>query len=711
MADQRSSSGAFSAAEMAELLGVYIDETGEQCEQLVQALLALESNPADASRIAVAFRMVHSIKGSAAMLGFDRVTAVAHHLESHFEKLRSGTFALDRQTIQVSLACVDYFRACNERLRAGEPLDNGGALIDSVKALAPQAAADSAWPAAKPAPSASTAESRPTPELRAEPPQSGERDRVVRVRLAAGLAMPDVKIQLVVKRLSGLGTLLGTEPPMADFAARPDLRLIDVFLRTAADGARLVIAGDADGVDCVELDPTTPAEPASLVGEAPHATAPPVSEPSSLVVSGPVAAAAEPAATVVETMRVGVDRLDVLVDLAGELVVNRARFAQLVADMAPLFRKTAGQTAEWQEGQRRYGELVESVDQLTRVVDSLQRGVLGTRMVPIGPLFGRFRRSVRDIAHELGKQVTLELVGEQTELDKRMIDELGDPLVHLVRNAVDHGIEPAEVRVARGKPGVAILRLEASHRGNEVVIAIVDDGGGIDVGRIRERAVARGLVTAERAATLSPRELVDFIWQPGFSTAQAVSNISGRGVGMDIVRTKIEALNGSIDVDSVAGVGTTFTIRLPLTLAISRCMLFRLAETAFAIPVEHVREIVTVSPERILTVAGRLVCDIRGEFLPLVEMRDVFAWPGGRPPEEPRRAVLVIRAGGRAACVGVPVLLGTRDLVVKPLDENFRRVRGLGGASVLGDGEVCLLIDASTMIDMATRSRPGEEQR
>jgi two-component system chemotaxis sensor kinase CheA len=695
MTADRSSSTEFSAAEMAELMAVYIDETGEQCDQLVAALLALEADPADARQIGIAFRMVHSIKGSAAMLGIDRVTTVAHHLESHFEKLRSGAVRLDHDTIQVALACVDYFRACNERLRVGDRLEGNGDLIDAVRGLA-------------------TAPSRPA-----------GRERLIRLRLAAGLELPDLKAELVLKRLAPHGTVVRTTPAVADLTARLTAQVLDVVVLAHADGAALVIAADVEGVDSVELDPPPTASEADPSPTVPTAQTPtPAPPPSPVITPEPVApiapalaeeaplagaAAAVPATTsesaATETMRVGVDRLDRLLDLAGELVVQRARFAQLVADLAPVIRQASLGSPE---GQRTYGELVESVDHLARIVDNVQRGVLGTRMVPIGPLFGRFRRSVRDIAGELGKSVGLELVGEQTEIDKRMVDELGDPLVHLIRNAIDHGIEPSAVRAARGKPATATLRLEASHRGNEIEIAISDDGGGIDLERVRERAVSRGLVAADRAAALPPRELMEFIWQPGFSTAAAVSTISGRGVGMDIVRTKIEGLSGSVTVDSTPGVGTTFTIRLPLTLAISRCLLFRRGGTIFAIPVEHIREIVTVDEERVVSVAGRRVCHIRGEVLRLVDLREVFRWSADSFAAEPAAAVLVLRSGGRAVAVGVPAVLGTRDLVVKPLDENFRRIRGLGGASVLGDGEVCLLMDVAAMIDLATSDAASE---
>jgi len=735
----------FPADDLAEFLGMYIDETGEQCEMLVQALLALESDPHHAGRLAESFRLIHSIKGAAALLGLDKITALAHHLESHFERLRSGALLIDGPTIEVALRCIDYFRDCNERLRSGQPLESSNDLTETVKRLGHTNSTT------LPKPNANTEPSLPAPPVAAPPAASppagieavptasalpepgpglsptGERLRRLRVRFAAGLPMADIKAELVLTRLGTIGKVIEVVPPQSEFASRAELRRVDLVLRTAADSAAIMIAADVDGVERIELDVEPPAE-----------------QPAAAPTDGTAA---------VETMRVGVDRLDVLLNLAGELIVSRARFVQLVADMAPLFRKASvgGRSGDavyslreavdailqstngpveravatcnaqlekieeqgrlWDEGHRRYAELVESVDQLTRVADSLQRGVLSTRMVPVGPLFNRFKRSVRDIAGELGKSVTLELTGEKTELDKRMIDELGDPLVHLVRNAIDHGIEPADVRLRRGKPETATVRLSAAHRGNSVLITISDDGGGIDVDRIRDRAVSRGLIAADQAAALSPKELIAFIWKPGFSTAAAVSNISGRGVGMDIVRTKIESLNGSIDVESTPGKGSAFVIRLPLTLAIARCMLFRMEQAVFAAPVENVREIISVAEEKILSLGGRRVCDIRGEFLPLVNMDQVFTWSGGHVADAEPAAVLVLHAGSRAIAAGVSSLLGTQDLVVKSLDDNFQRIRGLGGASILGDGEVCLMLDVSAVIDMTMRARSAVEIR
>jgi two-component system chemotaxis sensor kinase CheA len=360
------------------------------------------------------------------------------------------------------------------------------------------------------------------------------------------------------------------------------------------------------------------------------------------------------------------------------------------------------QTREWDQCRRTFGELVATVDQLTRVSQSLQRGVLSTRMVPVGPLLSRFKRSVRDIANELGKKVSLELVGEKTELDKRMIDEIGDPLNHLIRNAIDHGIEPGDVRIRRGKPEVATVRLSASHRGNNVFITVEDDGAGIDVERVREIAVARGLVTEEQAARLEEHDVIELIWQPGFSTAATVSDISGRGVGMDIVRTKIRALNGSIDVASARGAGTTFTIRLPLTLTITHCMLFQTPQAVFAAPIENVREIVRLADHQIVVANGRQFADVRGDFLPLIGIGDLFDWQGGTHGVETPDNVVILHADGQAFGLRVNMLLGGQDIVVKPLDENYTHIRGLGGASVLGDGSVCLLLDVATCVGLAS---------
>ena len=749
------------ADEMAEYLRLYLDETEEQLDALVQSLLELEADPADSRQIDEAFRLLHSIKGSSALLGLDRITALTHHVESHFVQIRSGRRTLDAETMGVVLRCIDFLRACNGQLRAGEPLGSDVELLEQVRALerggeAPAAAVRPA--AAGPAP---TAERPAAPA--ADVVEGGRRWRVEILFLPA-LPLVELKAELVLARLAAVGQVLASSPPRERLAETVDLTRIVVVIDTVAEPGALEAAASADGVDRVTVllesaavESATP-QPISgdrsggtVVDVAPHTpeAAPAAGRPDADTARRDAAAATPPS----ETLRIDVDRLDVLLNLAGELLVNRARIAELLAAMGPLFRKSghAGrsalvaeslrgiiqeldgadgvdpaaasaeladavellrqQTDTWNAGRRTFSDLLAAVDQLTRVTKSLQHGVLSTRMVPVGPLFSRFRRSVRDIAGELGKQVTLEVSGDKTEIDKRMIDELGDPLNHLIRNSIDHGIEPADVRRRLGKPETARVRLSAAHRGNSVIITVADDGGGIDVDRIRRKAVERGLVTADKAAALDDADAINLIWEPGFSTKESVSAVSGRGVGMDIVRTKVRQLSGSIEVSSVRGVGTTFTISLPLTLAITRCMLFQVPQAVFAAPIESMREIVRLADHRVVAVNGRELCDIRGEFLPLVGIDDLFRWSGaGRPAGRQGTGgdnVVVLRANARGFGLRVDSLLGGQDLVVKPLDENYEHVRGLGGASILGDGSVCLLLDVATCIDLAMPQKAG----
>jgi two-component system chemotaxis sensor kinase CheA len=522
-------------------------------------------------------------------------------------------------------------------------------------------------------------------------------------------------------------------------ACRPD-GVADVLIESVS-GSTKAAAWSAPRADQVGSDVVAGEAEAAAIVEGPGDT------DAGLPVAQATTDRGRASTGLVETVRVDVDRLDVLLNLTGELVVNRARLSQLAGDMAPAFGKTtlAGRTQSvidalgelrdqadsvaagaiadvlsqieslhqqarlWDEGRQRFAELTAAIDQLTRVSNSLQRGVLNTRMVPVGPLFNRFRRTVRDIALELGKRVHLELVGEKTELDKRMIDEIGDPLNHLVRNCIDHGIEPVDVRLRHGKPEVATVRLSAAHRGNSVFITVEDDGGGIDTTRIGQIAVDRGLLAADTVETLADRDLIELIWQPGFSTARAVSDISGRGVGMDIVRTKIAALNGSIEVESTRGVGTRFTIRLPLTLTITRCMLFRLPQGVVAVPIENVREIVSIAGHATVRVNGCEVCDIRGQMLPVVTADDLFSWSGepagGTGPAD---TVVILTANRQSLGLRVDALLGGQDIVVKALDEQFAHVRGLGGASILGDGSVCLLLDVANCLDTIQRAAVGD---
>tara|TARA_Y100000766_G_scaffold43243_1_gene33235 strand:+ start:4786 stop:7125 length:2340 start_codon:yes stop_codon:yes gene_type:complete len=755
------------ADEMSDYVRLYLDETNEQLDSLVEIFLELENQPPTPEELNEAFRLIHSIKGSSALLGLDRITSLTHHLETHFERLRSGKQELNTPTIDIVLRCIDFLRESNQHLQDGEPLSTAGDLLDQVKSLGQSTSASDAPKTQQPdRPQQANAEIEKASPAHEQPPihadqKSEESWWSITISVEAGTSSSADAVSIVSQNLAALGELMDSQPPQASLGTAQNLTEIALVLKTFAPEAEIIQtieAGSFTDFSVTEVPPDTTIAPAE-----PRTSGVPSQETqgsnkqrvqSDLQHTVTEKAAQEPTKppALAKTVRVDVDRLDVLLNLTGELVVNRARLTQLAENVAPAFHKlglsahttnllesfrkltarfaeqygekahlelqdlneqidTVGnQLQDWEHNRQSFAELSTAIDQLTRVSNSLQRGVLNTRMVPVGPLFNRFKRSIRDITQELGKQVHLELEGEKTELDKRMIDEIGDPLNHLIRNCVDHGIESADIRIQNEKPEIATVSLAASHRGNNVFITVQDDGSGIDINRVKQTAVARGIIPQSSAAKLTDDEAAELIFQPGFSTATEISDISGRGVGMDIVRTKIAQLNGTVEVSSKQGVGTKFIIRLPLTLTITRCMLFRLSHGVLAVPIENVREIVSVSGYQSTTANGRQMCDVRGEFLPLVSIDDLFDFhaltggdgkPSTKQTLSPEKHVVILHAANKSLGLRVDGLLGGQDIVVKSLDENFTHIKGLGGASILGDGSVCLLLDAATCIELA----------
>ena len=755
------------ADEMSDYVRLYLDETNEQLDSLVEIFLELENQAPTPEELNEAFRLIHSIKGSSALLGLDRITSLTHHLETHFERLRSGKQELNTPTIDIVLRCIDFLRESNQHLQDGEPLSTAGDLLDQVKSLGQSTSASDAPKTQQPdRPQQANAEIEKASSAYEQPPIHADQKPEeswwsITISVEAGDSSSADAVSKVSQSLAALGELMDSQPPQASLGSTHNLTQVALVLKTFAPEAEIIQtieAGSFTDFSVTEVPSDTTIAPAE-----PQTSGVPSRETQGsnkqrvqpdLQHTVTEKAAQEPAKppALAKTVRVDVDRLDVLLNLTGELVVNRARLTQLAENVAPAFHKlglsahttnllesfrkltarlaeqygekahlelqdlneqidTVGnQLQDWEHNRQSFAELSTAIDQLTRVSNSLQRGVLNTRMVPVGPLFNRFKRSIRDITQELGKQVHLQLEGEKTELDKRMIDEIGDPLNHLIRNCVDHGIESADIRIQNEKPEIATVSLAASHRGNNVFITVQDDGSGIDINRVKQTAVARGIIPQSSAAKLTDDEAAELIFQPGFSTATEISDISGRGVGMDIVRTKIAQLNGTVEVSSKQGVGTKFIIRLPLTLTITRCMLFRLSHGVLAVPIENVREIVSVSGYQSTTANGRQMCDVRGEFLPLVSIDDLFDFhaltggdgkPSTKQTLSPEKHVVILHAANKSLGLRVDGLLGGQDIVVKSLDENFTHIKGLGGASILGDGSVCLLLDAATCIELA----------
>lgn len=790
---------------MSEYLQAYLDESDEELETLVQSLLTLEENPREVHAMNEAFRMLHSLKGSSGMMGFEGIAGLAHHLETRFDQFRSGGAVLNRATMDVMLKCVDFFKTFITQLRDGNTIDQNGAILikqlESLQQTQPNDPGQSPQPGeAKPAGLISMG--------------GGYR---VRITFRKGLQLADLKAKLIIARLSNIGDIVASDPPVDSIESIDDLPQFVVVVATDEPPAEVIAIANVDGVESVEIDSQGDNAEAD-VAVSPEVTASPVADteqtiewnrdaaPSSAVkpreqvdtpkqpvtvssgeghdqkcsteISNTVTPIASPMAEnveipppsigneasrqrVAETVRVDIDRLDRLMNLTGELVVTNARFNQITNQISPALRRSRGvgrmsdlteklreglreirrigdeqselngwsrildeldddieslqeDSELWDEGRRHFSQIAEAVDQLTRVSDSLQRGVLDTRMVPVGPLFSRFKRVIRDLSNERQKNVELVIRGEKTELDKRMIDELGDPLLHLIRNSIDHGLESAEVRRQSGKPDNGVIVLDASHSGNNVFVTVRDDGAGIDVEKVRTRLVERELATHDMASAMSDEQVVNHIWHPGFSTAEHVTDISGRGVGMDIVKSRIAELNGSIDVSTSAGKGTTFSLRLPLTLAIIRSLMVRFRESFFTIPIDDVQEIVSVPAGRIYTVHGHRTIDVRGEYVPLTTMDRVFEWhdidytydaasspdPGQSISAKSDAYVVILHSRGKTLGLCVDELLGGADIVIKSFTDNFVSIRGLSGASIMGDGAVCLMLDTDAVIEM-----------
>jgi two-component system chemotaxis sensor kinase CheA len=815
-----------SGFDLSELLPFYLDETDEHIAALNAALLRLEQDQTDAPALAEAFRMFHSIKGASVVMGFAPVNRLTHNLESLFDQFRVKKRTLDRTVLDLTFRCLDELRDYHRDLRAEgqSAVDLSGLTTQVIAALEPgpspaQAAAAAPAPTPPlshdlPSPPAAIADEPATVEapIPVELPSAsaeileGPEQISVTVVFEPNLPLPDMKARLVLNRLAARGRVLATHPPAEQLDELESLPEFTVFLAADGDPEEFRALADVDGVGRIRIEqraskaisspsskpvpaesPSPPFAQAAPVPLAVHEVAnepalAPLSVSTAPAFQGP-AAAAHPApssggprkAKVAETIRVESDRLDSLMNLAGELVINKARFVDIARGLEELFRgsnaqalttdteerlesisrgldglfgvKTGPSSAEssldrWaghvrrlrdnfreiqdelarlREGREQLKALAEAIHSLGRVTDGLQKGVLDTRMVPIGPLFERFRRVIRDLSLSSGKEVLLQISGEKTELDKRMIDELSDPLIHMVRNSVDHGLEPPDIREAAGKRRSGTVALQASHRGNSVVITVSDDGRGIDCERIRRKIIAKGLVSTAEANILTDRELVTYIWHPGLSTAETITEISGRGVGMDIVKNRIENLSGSVDVRTTPGQGTTFTIRLPLTLAIMSSLLVRIFEEIYAIPLDHIDEIVEVRPRQIFRVQGRPTIEIRKKIVALVSLGDMFRWGGKDHPAIARREhnqngptsgngneveklrVVIVQNGETTIGLLVDQLIGMQEIVLKSLEKNFRAISGLSGASILGDGRVSLILDVDGLISIAAR--------
>lgn len=765
----------------AKYLAIFIDETELSLDSLSETLVGIEQIERQQA-IEDLLITSHRIKGSAASVGLHRPAKLAHLMEDMLQERRETNGHITTEMADAMLHCTDALRAYVAGLKVGSPTSERFSELADKLLSAHRNAYEPESVATNPSPSAADDLGSPAPSAMEVLHDLAQRHAtqspllVGRVRFVTGLALAGLKTRLIYEKLCHLGEILECTPPMEGCDELETLTELTFALTTsatiAAVKARIFVAGVAElevfEGPSLHSAPAT-AQPAAVASPAIVLSPPPAAAP--LAVESPLQPETEVSEAVTaktkslgdltnkpnETLRVDIERLDQLMNLAGQLVISKARFAQIgeglketmagkqtpqiLNQVTNLSRKLLDETDRVQrEGKSlnelesvrsharrlhaglevlqrelsrlpqqrgRVNELFEAVHQLDRVADGIQKSVMDTRMVPIGPLFGRFKRVVRDITRLNGKDVALVIHGEKTELDKRMIDELGDPLIHMVRNAADHGIESPEARVAAGKPAQGTLTLNAFHRGNSIIIQVSDDGKGLDKDRILAKAVEKQILTAADAEKMTPQQAYQLIWEPGFSTAERITEISGRGMGMDIVRSKIEEISGTVEVDSQPGQGTTFTIRLPLTLAILPSLMVEVCGDVFALPVESIVEIVSVPQESLKTVHGIKTAVIRGRVVSMVDLSELFTWngPASESPQGDDSETTLVVLGQEGAEMGLKVdtLLGEEDVVIKSMAENYRNVPGIAGASILGDGSVSLILDVAALISMSTR--------
>ena len=639
--------------EFQEILQDFLVESFELVEKLDEDLVELESNPEDLELLNGIFRVAHTVKGASSFLNFDVLTHLTHHMEDVLNKARHGDLVITPDIMDVILESIDLMKALLETIRdtsADEGIDVSAcvARLDKISnGEAPSAAVE---PEVEDVVEETPAEEEELDYDNMDPDEiEAEIERLLAQRQAEDKAKREAKI-----------------------AAGEDVPTVPE-------------------VEEEQIEDKSEAEKKEEKPAAKKAPAPVKKEQKSTNKESAKAAAPtkRTPAAVEQTIRVDVKRLDHLMNLIGELVLAKNRLMKINEDVEERY-----------EGEEFLEELTQVVSIVSLVTTDLQIAVMKTRMLPIGKVFNKFPRMIRDLSRELNKKIELVLAGEDTELDKSLVEEIGDPLVHIIRNSCDHGIETPEERVAKGKPEGGTISLKAYNEGNQIVIQIDDDGKGLDPQMLKEKSFEKGLISEKELETMSDKEAYTLIFRPGFSTAAAVTSVSGRGVGMDVVKTNIEKLNGMIDIDSEVGVGTTIKLKIPLTLAIIQALLVGVQEEHYAIPLASVLETVRISKDEIYTVEGKSVMRLRDDVLSLVHIGDIFEVERILDASE-HAYVVVLGLGTSKLGLIVDTLVGQEEIVIKSLGDYLKGIEGIAGATIRGDGGVTLIVDVVALMSMA----------
>ncbi|PUD61154.1 hybrid sensor histidine kinase/response regulator [Helicobacter pylori] len=654
--------------DLQEIMEDFLIEAFEMNEQLDQDLVELEHNPEDLDLLNRIFRVAHTIKGSSSFLNLNILTHLTHNMEDVLNRARKGEIKITPDIMDVVLRSIDLMKTLLVTIRdTGSDTNNGkeNEIEEAVKQL--QAITSQNLEGAK-----ETSGTKETPQKEAKEENKEE----------AKEENKENKAKAPTAENPASDNPLADEPDLdyANMSAEEVEAEIERLLnkRQEADKERRAQKKQEAKQEVAPTKETPKTETQKAPKTETKAKAKADTEENKA-----------PSIGVEQTVRVDVRRLDHLMNLIGELVLGKNRLIRIYSDVEERY-----------DGEKFLEELNQVVSSISAVTTDLQLAVMKTRMQPVGKVFNKFPRMVRDLSRELGKSIELIIEGEETELDKSIVEEIGDPLIHIIRNSCDHGIEPLEERRRLNKPETGKVQLSAYNEGNHIVIKISDDGKGLDPVMLKEKAIEKGVISERDAEGMSDREAFNLIFKPGFSTAKVVSNVSGRGVGMDVVKTNIEKLNGIIEIDSEVGVGTTQKLKIPLTLAIIQALLVGVQEEYYAIPLSSVLETVRISQDEIYTVDGKSVLRLRDEVLSLVRLSDIFKVDAIL---ESNSDVYVVIIGLADQKIGVIVdyLIGQEEVVIKSLGYYLKNTRGIAGATVRGDGKITLIVDVGAMMDMA----------
>lgn len=668
-------------------LGVFLDEMDEQLQCMDESLLALECDGCKDQTIQKIFRAAHTLKGSSAVMGFERLNKLTHQMESVLDLLRNGQLDVSSDLLNILFDCIDYIKQLRQSILGGAMAEGdisalsdrltgvreaGGILpvqsgIAEPKAASPlQVAFDSGQKA-----------------LIQSALGAGFAVMAIHVHLSEQESMKYVRAKLVELNLLEHGELVVCHPDLGTIEQDEHFSGTIMYVLVSRQSPQDILRSlnQVSQIHSVHIEYITGQNLNGFEAEkevkAPAAkTAEKEAEPK---------ASAEGKVQVSQTVRVDVDRLENLLNLVGELIIGNTRLSSIRTKLNDQFKDNAD-----------IHLLNDIAHHLSNVVGDLQEGMMKTRMLPMEHLFGRFPRMVRDLAQKAGKEIELIIEGKETELDRTLIEEISDPLIHILRNSADHGLEAPEERIQKGKTFKGTIVLRASHQGNRIVITIADDGRGIDIDKVKEAAVRKGFVTEEEVAGMSDKELTGLIFRSGVSTAKQVTDLSGRGVGMDIVKSHIEKLNGEIDIETTRGEGTVFTIKVPLTLAIIRALLVKLGAGTFAVPLVNVNEIFKLKAAEIRVVQGKEVCLFRDQILPLIRLHGKLNVPSYK--EQDRMFVVIVGQGDKRVCLVVDQTIGNQEIVIKSLGNYIGSVPYLAGSTILGDGHVAHILDVGSIV-------------